>query len=91
MRNKVKDINIKKNEHIISVETFHANNIKLDEKSYKNILIYYIGYVTIKKDLKIYSVNRLYLIFKRVNGYITEINGNQYLKLVPIIESQKNK
>ena len=47
--------------------------------------------MTIKKDLKIYSVNRLYLIFKSVNGYITEINGNQYLKLVPIIESQKKQ
>ena len=45
MSNKVKDINIKKNEHIISIE----NNIKLHEKSYKNILIYYIEYVTIKK------------------------------------------
>ena len=49
MSNKVKDINIKKNEHIISIENFLANNIKLHEKSYKNILIYYIEYVTIKK------------------------------------------
>ena len=47
------------------------NNIKIDEKSYKNILIYYTGYVTIKgsKYSKIYSVNPLYLIFRNVNGY----------------------
>ena len=38
-------------------------------ESYKNILINYIEYVTIKKDLKIYSVNLLYLIFDKVNGY----------------------
>ena len=33
---------------IIIIENFDPNNIKTDEKSYKNILIYYIGYVTIK-------------------------------------------
>ena len=37
------------------------NNIKIDEKSQKNIPIYYIGYVTIKdsKSIKINSVNPL--------------------------------
>ena len=53
---------------IINIKGFDPNNIKIDENSYKNILIYYIGYVTIKKDLKIYCVNRLYLIFGNVNG-----------------------
>ena len=37
----------------INIKDFDPNNIKIYEKSYKNILIYYIGYVTIKKDLKI--------------------------------------
>ena len=48
----------------------------MDEKSYKNILIYYIGYVTIKdsKYVKIYSVNPLHLIFRNVNVYFEEIN-----------------
>ena len=64
MSNKVKDINIKNRTYyffddIINIENFNLNNIKIDEKSYKNILIYYIGYVTIKdsKYVKIYSVN----------------------------------
>ena len=76
----VKDINIKKPQtyyffnDIISIENVDANNIKIDEKSYKNILIYFIGYVTIKKDLKVYGVNHLYLIFDNVNGYFEEIN-----------------
>ena len=70
----VKDINIKNRTYyffndIIYIENFDPNNIKIDEKSYKNILIYYIGYVTIKKDPKIYSVNPLYLIFDKMNGY----------------------
>ena len=36
----------------INIKDFDPDNIKIDEKSYKNILIYFIGYVTIKKDLK---------------------------------------
>ena len=68
------DINIKNPTYyffndIISIKDFDPNNIKMDEKSYKNILIYYIGFETIKKDLNIWSVNPLYLIFGKVNGY----------------------
>ena len=31
-----------------NIKSFDPNKIKIDEKSYKNIPIYYIGYVTIK-------------------------------------------
>ena len=51
--------------------------------------ICYIGYVTIKKDLKIYSVNPLYLIFGKVNGFFEETNGNKYLSLDPTNENKK--
>ena len=65
-----KDINIRKHTYyffddIINIKEFDPNNIKINEKSHKNILIYYIGYLKIKKDLKIYSVNTLYLIFSK--------------------------
>ena len=55
----------------------------MDEKSYKNILIYYVGYVTMKnsKYVNINSVNPLYLIINKVNGYFEEINKNKYLTL----------
>ena len=57
----VKDINIKNLTYYffndtIYIENFDPNNIKIDEKSYKNILTYYIGYIMIKEDLKIDSV-----------------------------------
>ena len=55
----------------------------------KYILIYYVGYVTIKKDLKIYSINSFYLIFGNGNGYFEEINGNEYLTLVPVKENKE--
>ena len=74
MSNKVKDIDIKNRTYyffkdIIDIKNF---DIKIDEKSYKDTLIYYIGYVTIKdsKYVKINSVNPLCLIFIKVNGYI---------------------
>ena len=53
MSNKVKDIDIKKHTYyffdgIINIKNFDLNNIKIDKKSYKNIFIYYIGYVMTK-------------------------------------------
>ena len=96
MSNKVKDIDIKKHTYyffndIIDIKSFDPNNIKIDEKSYKNIPIYCIGYVTIKDStyVKIASANPLYFIFDKVNGYFEEINGNKYLTLVPTHESKE--
>ena len=48
---------------IIDLKNFDARLLKVDKKSYKNIGIYNIGYITIKKidDCKnIHSVNSLY-------------------------------
>ena len=56
--------------------------LKIDKKSYKNISIYNIGYITIKKidDCEnIYSVNPLYLLVNHANGYIEEKGVNKYL------------
>ena len=39
--------------------------------------------------LKINSVNPLYLIFNKVNGYFEENNENKYFTLVPTNESKK--
>ena len=45
--------------------------------------------MTIKKDLKLYSVNPLCLIFGKANRYFEEFNGNKYLTLVPTNESKE--
>ena len=80
MSNKVKNIDIKNRKYyffndIINIKIFDSNNIKIGGKPYKNILIYYIGYVTTKelKYVKINSVNLLYLIFSKVDGCFEEI------------------
>ena len=43
---------------IINIENFDSDMLKLDNKSYKDIGIYNIGYITIKKigDCKILTV-----------------------------------
>ena len=99
MSNKAKDIDIKNRTNyffneIINIKNFDRNDIKIDEKSYKNIFIYYTGYLTIKdsKNVKINSVNPLYLIFIDVNGQFEEINENKYLTLVPTnVSKEKNE
>ena len=98
MSNKFIDISIKNHTYyffndIVNTKFFNSNDIKMDENSYKNILIYYTGYLTIKdsKYVKINSVNPLYLIFSKVNGYFEKINRNNYLTLVPNNEGKEKK
>ena len=48
MNNKLEDIDIKNHTYsffddIINIKNLDLNKIKIDENSYKNILIYYIG------------------------------------------------
>ena len=71
------------------IETHRLKNVVIFIQTYKNILIYYIAYVTIKdsKYVKMYRINPLYLMSKRINGCFEEINGNQYLTQVPTNES----
>ena len=67
-----------------NIKTFDSDLLKIDKKSYKNIGIYNIEYITIKKidDYEnIYSVNPLYLIVNHASRYIEEKGVNRYLIL----------
>ena len=66
MSNKVTDITIKDHTYyffndVINIKVFDPNNIKIDEKSHKNILIYYIGCVAIK-DSKYVKINIAFIV-----------------------------
>ena len=76
---------------IINIKFFDPNNIKIDQKSYNNILIYYIGFVTIKdlKYVKVNGVNSLYFIFSKMNEHFEETNKSKYLPLVPTNKSKE--
>ena len=82
----IKEINIKNRtdyffDDMISIKDFDPNLLKIDKKPYKNIDIYYIGYITVKDSfyVKIKSINPLYLIISNADGYIKEKNGSKYL------------
>ena len=66
---------------MINIKDFSPSLIKIDKKSYKNIGIYYIGYITMtdSDNVKINSVNPLYLIIGEADRYIKENNGDKYL------------
>ena len=61
MSNEVNDIDIENRTYyffneFIKIKNFDPNNIKIDEKSYKNIFVSYTVYATIK-DLKYVKIN----------------------------------
>ena len=73
MSNKIKDISLKNHTYfffndILNIKEFDPNNIKIDEKSYKNILVCHVGYMRIKdlKYVKTNGVKLLYLISSKV-------------------------
>ena len=80
---KVKELNIKNQTYyflddITDIRNFHSNLLKIDKKPYKDIDIYYIGYIMIKKigDCKnIHSINPLYLLINSATGYFKEKDG----------------
>ena len=60
----------------IDIRHLDPNSIKVDLKSYKTILVYYIGYIALN------SIKPLYLVVRKIYGYIEEYNGNKCLTLV---------
>ena len=59
-RNKHQKLSVLLLNDMINIEVFDSKLLKLDKELYKSIDIYYIGYITIKKNddyENIYSVN----------------------------------
>ena len=75
-----KELNIKNQTYyffddMIDIRNFQSSLLKIDIRPYKDIDIYYIGYITMKKfnDCEnIHSVNPLYLIIHSAKGYFKE-------------------
>ena len=93
----VKQINIKNRTYYfyndqINLKHFDARLLKIDKKDYKEIDIYYIGYVTVKKIANcnnINSVNPLYLMINEMIGHFEEKNENKYLVLDDVDENKE--
>ena len=77
---KIRQINIKNRTYYfyndqIDLKDFDARLLKIYKKDYKEIDIYYIGYVTVKKIdncNNIDSVNPLYLMINETIGHFEE-------------------
>ena len=72
----IKEVNIKNRTYYffddkIIIKDFDPNLLKIEKKSYKNIDVYYISYITVKDS---YYVNPLCLIISEADGYIKEKN-----------------
>ena len=94
---KVDQINIKNRTYCfyndqINLKDFDAMLLEVDKKDYKEIDIYYIGYVTVKKIVNcnnINSVNPLYLMINKMIGHFEEKNENKYLVLDDVNENKE--
>ena len=67
---------------MIYLKDFDPILLKIDKKPYKDINIYHIGYITIKRisDYKnIRSVFNSYLLLGPIDVYVEENTGNRYL------------
>ena len=68
--------------NMINLKNFEPNSLRIHKMHYKDINIYYIRYITIKKNdgcESIFSMNSLYLLVNHASGYIEEKNGNKHL------------
>ena len=72
----IKQISIKNRAYyffndMINIKDFDSSLLKIDKKSFKNIVIHNIRYITIKTiddHENIYSVNPLYLMIDKIDG-----------------------
>ena len=86
---KIRQINIKSRIYYfyndqINLKDFDESLLIIDKKDYKDIDIYYIGYVTVKKIANcniINCVNPLYLMINEMIGHFEEKNRNKHLVL----------
>ena len=91
----IKEINIKNRTYffdgMINIKNVNANLLKVDKKSYKQISIYYIGFIAVKdsKYVNIHSVNPLYFIVDKVDDFIEQTEGSKYLNFASTDNNKK--
>ena len=66
---------------LIKIKDLNPKLLKLDKNLSMDSNIYYIGYVTKKPEYNIDSVNPLYLLISKIDGFIEEENGSKYLNI----------
>ena len=82
----IRQLNIKNRTYyfyndLINIKDFDSKLLKLDKKTSMRLGIYYIGYVTEKPEWNVNSVNPLYLMINRIDGFIEQKDGDKYLNI----------
>ena len=93
----VKQINIKSRTYyfysdIIDLKDFDARLLKVEKKYYKEIDIYYIGYVTVKNIANCNNINCVNPLYLMINEMIVRFQGkneNKYLVLDGVDENKE--
>ena len=84
---------MRKNRQInIDLKDFDASMLKINTKNFKEIDVYFIGYVTFKEIANcnnINSVNPLYLMINEMIGHFEEKNENDYLVFDDVDENKE--
>ena len=81
----------------INFKKFDASMLKIEKRNYKDVDVYYIGYVTFQEIANcnnMNSVNPLYLVIGKMIGHFEEKDWNKYLDFDDVNEnkvSQKYK
>ena len=75
---------------MINLKNLNQNKTNIDQKSFRNILIYHTENATVKDCcyVKINSVNFLRLVISKINGYIEESNINKCLMLFSMMKAK---
>ena len=68
-------------DNMINIKDFDPTLLNIDQKLFKNTGIYYIGYIIKKDKYKINSVNPLYLLVHKVDGFNQEKEESKYLNI----------
>ena len=82
-----KQLNIKNKTYyfyndLINITNFEASNLKLDKKhQWVLIFITLFVYVDKKSEWGVDSVNPLYLMINRIDGFVEEKNSNKYINI----------
>ena len=66
---------------LINIKDFDSRLLTLDKRTPMNFGIYHIGYVIKKPEWNTNSVNPLYFMINRIDGFIEQKNGDKYLNI----------
>ena len=77
-----KQINVKNKTHYFhDIKHFDSSSLILNKKTFKNISMYYIGYIRKKDEYEISGMGPIYLFVHKLERFIEEKEESKYLNI----------